>query len=310
MKKISICILTYNRKRFLSKLLSSLSNLKYSDLEIIVVDNHSEDGTEKLMAVEYPGIQYFRTRKNIGVGARNIGLNSASGDIIITIDDDITGLDDNSLVDILKYFNREKSLGALNFKVIDKETGEICNWIHHCKEEEFSDKEFFTYEITEGAVAFRKEVLQISGGYPEYFFLSHEGPDIAFRILEAGYDVMYSNVVCVKHARALEGRKSWFRYYYDTRNQFWLALRNFPLFYSIGFLSKGLISTFVYSLRDGFLIYWLKGFRDGLVGLTYYYKDRKKLSSQTMERIRIIDKKKPSFIYMIKKRLFRKEIRL
>jgi len=47
-----------------------------------------------------------------------------------------------------------------------------------------------------------------------------------------------------------------------------------------------------------------------LLGLPNYYKDRKKLSPQSMKRIRIIDKRKASFVYMIKKRLFRKEIRL
>lgn len=307
--KISICILTFNRKHLLRKLLLSLYNLKNELIEIIVVDNHSNDGTENLIRREFHEVVYVRLEANIGVGARNIGMAKATGDIIITIDDDIFGLNDNDLNNILKYFHKNKMVGALNFRVVDDKTGRICNWIHHCKAEDFCDKEFLTYEITEGAVAFRQETLKASGHYPEHFFLSHEGPDLAFRILESGYDVIYSPIVTVRHSHALEGRKLWFRYYYDTRNQFWLALHNFPVLYSMKYILRGLIATFIYALRDGYLLYWIKGVRDGLVGAKKHQR-KNKLSPKTMQLIRKIDRKRPSLFYMAKKRLFRKEMRL
>ncbi|WP_321371090.1 glycosyltransferase [uncultured Desulfuromusa sp.] len=307
---ISICILTFNRCEILEKLLESLSLISYSSIEIIVVDNCSQDNTENIVLEKFCNIIYHKTENNIGVAARNIALSMAKGDVIITIDDDIFGINDTTLVNISNYFSNDKTIGALNFKVLDAFTGDICNWIHHKKEENFHDKEFLTYEITEGAVAFNRKALTLSGYYPAYFFLSHEGPDLALRIMDSGFDVRYSPLVEVLHSHAQAGRKSWFRYYYDTRNQFLLAMRNFPVFYSIRFILKGAMSTFIYSLRDGFLWYWLKGVFDGLCAMIKYSSDRSVLSCKTMSLVYEIDRQRPSLLYMLKKRIFRKEMRL
>jgi len=92
--KISIVILTYNRSTLLKDLLLSLQKLRYEPLEIIVIDNYSEDNTEEMIGSAFPNIGYIRTNKNIGVSARNLGLKRATGDIVVTLDDDIIGLDD------------------------------------------------------------------------------------------------------------------------------------------------------------------------------------------------------------------------
>lgn len=308
--KISICILTYKRLELLKTLLDSLNKLQYNNLEVIVVDNHSEDGTQQFVKKNFPNIRYFCTDENIGVAARNIGFKMATGEVIIAIDDDISGIVDNDLSNLSSYFKKNKFLGALNFKVVDSYSGEVCNWIHHKKVEDYCDKTFETYEITEGAVAFRKNALMTAGLYPDYFFISHEGPDLSFRILNCGYDVMYSNMITVKHSHAEGGRKAWYRYYFDTRNLFYLAVRNFPFLYSLKFLIRGSLSLLVYSLRDGFLFYWFKGIVHGLKGIKKYSHHRKVLSTKTMKKIRCIDKDRPSPLYMAKKRLFRKKVRL
>jgi len=307
---VTIAVLTYNRCKSVTKLLGSLAKLSYEYIEIIVIDNCSKDTTEEEIRKTFPNIKYLRTKKNIGVGARNIALREAKGEIVITIDDDIFGISDRDINALVNYFSESINTGALNFKVVDEKSKEVCNWIHHKKVEDFHDKKFLTYEITEGAVAFSKKALEKSGYYPEYFFLSHEGPDLAFRIMDAGFQVWYSSLVCVVHSHAEEGRKSWFRYYYDTRNQFLLAMRNFPIHYAIKFLARGVVSTLFYALRDGFLKYWVRGVIDGLKGVVNHSADRKVLSEDTMTLLHAIDNERPSFFYMVKKRIFRTEMRL
>jgi len=309
--KVSIVILTYNRKDILNILLESLSKLKYSPLEIIVVDNHSEDGTEKLLSSSYPDIIKIRTKKNIGAAARNIGLDRAEGKVIICLDDDVFSLSDDSIHYIMKMFQNNPQIGAINFKVIDYYSGEICNWIHHRIYEDNHDKTFLSYEITEGAVAFSKTALEHSGKYPEYFFLSYEGTDLAFRIINAGYNVIYTGDIVVRHSHSNLGRKSWTNYYYDTRNALWFAMRNLPVgSFMLRFLIRMYSSTFVYAVRDGFLKYWFIAVRDGLLGLPNVLKDRKVISALTMQTITDIDRFRPPFIYQVGKRLFRKNMRL
>jgi len=307
---VSICVLTHNRCSILKDLLLSLKELKYEPLEIIVVDNHSTDNTKQMIIAEFQDVNYIRTTKNIGATARNLGLKGATGAIIITLDDDIIGVNDNDIINIVNYFKNRPNLAALNFKILDYSTGDLSNWIHHCDPDKYSNKELLTYEITEGAVALRKSALERSGYYPDNFFLSHEGPDLAFRLIDIGYDVIYSNTVTVKHHHSDLGRSNWLNYYYDTRNQLWLAARHFPLSYSISYLSRGLFSMLVYSIRDGFLLYWLKAIIDGLKGLKITLEDRHALSNNTMKLIRGIDGNRENMKYHIINKLFKKGVRL
>lgn len=302
---ITISVLTFNRWTMLRRVLMELSALRYTPLEIIVVDNHSEDQTAHALPQEFPGIRHMRTSENVGASARNLGLQAASGEIVVTLDDDITGLSDAALEHVASYFCANPGVGGLNFGVRTIE-GEICNWIHHCRQEDYWDQEFLTYEITEGAVAFRKLAVDRSGGYPEAFFLSHEGPDLAFRLLEAGFTVKYSGAVSVTHHFAGEGRSPWRNYYFDTRNQLWLAARNFPVSYAFPYLSRGLLSMALYSLRDGYFRYWLKAIRDGLLGLRIAMRERKVLSRRTMAVVREIDATRPDLAYMVRTRWFSK----
>ena len=304
---VSISILTYNRSLLVSDLLASLRLIRFRPLEIIVVDNHSSDDTEKVVRGIDPRVTYIRTERNLGVGARNLGMSAAKGDIIITLDDDVFGLKDGDIESIRRMFSESPDLGAINFKVVDPVEGKLCNWVHHCDSEKYSDKEFLTYEITEGAVAFRKEALELAGYYPDMFFLSHEGPDLAFRMLESGFRVAYSGKIAVTHCAASEGRSSWRNYYFDTRNQLWLAARNMPLSYLSLYLLRGLSAMFIYSVRDGYLRYWMKAIFDGLKGLPEVIKQRKVLSKSTMKVIRCIDSNRPNIFRLIKSRIFRKK---
>jgi len=284
--------------------------LTYQPLEIIVVDNCSADGTQNMVRSEFPGVVYIRSPENIGAGARNLGIRNAKAELVVTLDDDIFGLDDGDLERIVRYFRERVSFGVVNFKIVDHVRNKICNWVHHCNPEEYQDKEFQTYEITEGAAAFRKQAVEQAGYYPEGFFLSYEGPDLAFRIMDIGYEVIYSGNISVVHRHSDLGRKPWFNYYYDTRNQFWLAARNLPAIYGSVFLSRGLFSMLVYSIRDGFLRFYIKGIVDGLKGLGRAFKSRKPLSTGTMRVIKAIDRKRPGLQYYITQRLLRRGARL
>ncbi len=307
---VSICILTYNRCDLLNALLESLVKIQYSPLEIIVVDNGSSDDTASMLESYSSKVAYIRNNQNIGVSARNIGLKNAKGSMVITLDDDVLGINDSHIRILAGKFVASPRLGAVNFKVIDPSTGKLCNWVHHRDPLSSSGKEFLTYEITEGAVAFRMEALRRVGFYSEDFFLSHEGPDLALRMLDAGYEVIYSDRVSVLHYRSNLGRKNWLKYYFDTRNQFWLAARNFPIPYAAEYLFRGLSSMLFYSLRDGYLKYWLRAVRDGLRGIPDVLCARNVLNSETMKKVRAIDAERPALVSLIKDRFLRKGVRL
>jgi GT2 family glycosyltransferase len=159
-------------------------------------------------------------------------------------------------------------------------------------------------------VAFRREVAAAAGYYPEHFFISHEGPDLAFRIMELGFTVEYNPAISVIHAYSPLARTSWRNYYYDTRNTLWLVARNCPALFGTRMLTRQLGAMLIYSIRDGFLLWWLRGVRDGLRGLPQALRDRRKLSSATMQKIANIDRDRPGILYLLRKRLFQRGIKI
>jgi GT2 family glycosyltransferase len=299
---ISIVVLTYNRNHLLERLLSDLQPFVRGGVQLIVVDNASSDPAS-MVTERHPGVTLVRAPQNLGAAGRNLGFEAATGDIVVSLDDDVYGLSRDALERLRETF-ADPRIAAVNFTVFEEGTGRIVNWVHHRIVEHYYDKTFDTYEITEGAVAFRRSVLTSVGGYAANFFLSHEGPDLAFRIMNHGMQVIYSPAVNVTHSFAQEGRIPARRYYYDTRNTLWLAARNLPLGYGSRLVARQCLAMLVYSVRDGYLRWWLKGMWDGLRGLRAAWTERQPLSRETMRRVRHIDSFRPPLLYMARKRLF------
>ena len=150
--------------------------------------------------------------------------------------------------------------------------------------------------------------MNIAGLYTEYFFISHEGVDLALRLWENGFKVIYSPDISVRHCHAAQGRKSWRRYYFDTRNQFWLVARHLPALYGLYYLLRGILPMAAYSLRDRHFLYWLKGMADGLLGMGRALGERRVLSRQTMAIIRSINRNRADWRYLARKRLLRRGV--
>ena len=91
-KRISVVIPSYNRRDKLPACLLSVLGQTYSNIEVIVVDDASTDGTEKLFeTVSDPRVKYFRYEPNQGAcHARNYGAERATGEYIAFQDSDDT----------------------------------------------------------------------------------------------------------------------------------------------------------------------------------------------------------------------------
>ncbi|WP_158995713.1 glycosyltransferase family 2 protein [Mucilaginibacter sp. L196] len=86
---ISVIIPTYNRASILSKAIESVLNQTYTNIQLIVVDDGSEDNTEELVKSFY-GIEYL-LQPHSGQGkARNTGLKHAKGKYVASLDSDDT----------------------------------------------------------------------------------------------------------------------------------------------------------------------------------------------------------------------------
>ena len=90
MKKVSVIIPIHNSSKHIKQCLNSVVNHNYKNLEIIVVDDLSNDSSVEIIeGINDSRIKIIKLEKNVGAAvARNIGVDNASGDYICYIDSD------------------------------------------------------------------------------------------------------------------------------------------------------------------------------------------------------------------------------
>ena len=78
---VSVIVTTYKRVKLLQETLESILSQSFTDFELIVVDNMSEDGTQQFIAgIADPRIRYFRNPNHGIIAAnRNFGIRQAEG---------------------------------------------------------------------------------------------------------------------------------------------------------------------------------------------------------------------------------------
>ena len=106
--KISIVIRTYNEARFLPELFEAIKNQKYGCLETIVVDSGSIDGTLDIAEREASKVIGIQSRDFTFGYSLNIGIQSASGRLIVIVSAHTLPLDENWLVKLVEPFDDDK----------------------------------------------------------------------------------------------------------------------------------------------------------------------------------------------------------
>jgi GT2 family glycosyltransferase len=220
LKPLSFIIITYNRPADMLELLQNISGLDHADTlleEVIVVNNAStEDYTAVKQFVndnrQLP-FRYFDAPENLGVAkGRNYALKKGTAPIVIMLDDDAVLQNKDSLVNLVNEFetkNTERAKAIVSFKVLYYDTLAMqVNALPHKRFAEFKDQAFFeTYFYAGGAHAVKREVIEQLGSYPGDFFYGMEEYDLSYRIINAGYSIVYSDKIVMLHKESPLGRK-------------------------------------------------------------------------------------------------------
>jgi GT2 family glycosyltransferase len=119
--------------------------------------------------------------------------------------------------------------------------------------------------VWEGAVAIRRSLFEAIGGWPGDFEFVHEGIDLGWRVMDAGYRVAYAGDISVLHPSPT-GTPHGYSFYYGARNRVWLARRHLPWPLAAVYVANFGLRTLPRlrsrtDARDA-----LRGYRDGLRG--------------------------------------------
>lgn len=283
MKSISVCILSHNRIHDLHWVIDSVLAQDYPPLEILVVDNGSDSRLLHSIEAKYPTVKLIPLPQNIGVAARTIGIQQAQGDLIVTLDDDVALADADALRTIALEFHRNPNTACLTFSILNPVcyTESKTDWGHPKPFDLASRTEFVSSWFAEGASAFRRSVFSQVESYWSALYFGMEGPELTFRLLEAGKEIRYIPTVRVVHRRSETGRTPERHYFHHTRSLILLASRNIPGKYIPAFLTPRLIFMGILAIRSGAFSSWFSGLRAGIRESFSFRTNRNPISQQT-----------------------------
>ena len=138
---------------------------------------------------------------------------------------------------------RRPDLGLAQLRVVARDGGRAArDWVPRLRVGDPARGSEVT-AVWEGAVAMPRDVFDQVGGWPEEFRFVHEGIDLAWRVMDAGYRVEYLGERAVLHPEpAAVPARHGYSLYYGMRNKVWLARRHLPL-------PLGVIYTLSFALR-------------------------------------------------------------
>ena len=229
---ISIIVLNYNAGKLLLNCINSLKKSTYQNIEILVVDNISSDGSHTKCKKQFPDIKLIQNRKNLGYcGGNNVGIKEAKGEFIVILNPD-TIVEENWLDEMFNAFNEfgdglyQPKIISLNESDIIQSTG---NMIHafgfgfaRDKGKKIIEKKEEIEKIgyASGTCLFTtKKVLEKVGLLDEFIFLYHDDLDLGWRAAQIGINSYYVPKSKIFHAESYSLKWSAKKFYWLERNR-------------------------------------------------------------------------------------------
>jgi GT2 family glycosyltransferase/2-phospho-L-lactate transferase/gluconeogenesis factor (CofD/UPF0052 family) len=226
---VSIVMLAWNRKDEVEIGLNELRKLTYPNIEMIVVDNGSKDGTAQMVYEKFPEVNVVRLHENTGMTGYNVGFATARGKYIAMLDDD-SHLAPESIETMVKLWEDEsnKNVAVMAFRVMNPFLGSLVThlWEERLRPTEPGREREITSFAACGAAISRAALDQV-GYFDDDFFIYATEDDLSIRLWDAGYKILYEPR-CMSYHRESRLQRSWKRYGRGFRNAAWFNLKHLP----------------------------------------------------------------------------------
>jgi GT2 family glycosyltransferase len=198
--RISVVVCSYNGGRTIGQCCKALTQLSYSDFEVIAVDDGSQDDTAQI--AETYGCRVIRTENRGLSNARNTGLAAATGDIVAYIDDDAYP-DRDWLTHLAAAFTGSSHAAVGGPNVAAPDDGEFAECVAHAPGNPthvlLTDEE--AEHLPGCNMAFRKQMLEAVGGFDPRFRVAGDDVDVCWRLREQGCTLGFAPAAQVWHHR-------------------------------------------------------------------------------------------------------------
>lgn len=222
---LSIIIVNYKTQKLTLQTLASVFKAQppKGKIEVILVDNGSNDGTPARVRDKFPQVKVIEASDNLGfAGGNNLGLRQAKGRYQLLLNSD-TLAEPETLIKMVEFMDQNPRVGLATCRVellngqIDPAShrgfptpwASLTYYLGWDKFYHQTDKDLKTvHEIDCPVGAFffiRREALRQVGLLDERFFMYGEDIDLAFRIKQAGWKIMYVPITKITHLKGASG---------------------------------------------------------------------------------------------------------
>lgn len=247
---VSIVIPTHNRKKMLVRLIDSIFDNTYKNIEIIVIDDASSDGTFEYVKNTFKKVKIFRNKKNLfTAGSRNEGFRKCKGQFVFFIDDD-NELDKYTISMMLKVLMSDSSVGEVgpvnyNFNNKKKVLWFLTKrnmWTTKTNQPRnlnlVKGKDYWETADVPNAFMVRGDIVRKNKIYfRENFGIMYEESDIAYRIRNLGYKIIVSRGAKIYHdievSEKGKKKKDYMYHFMEDKRRPFVFARNRIIFHSL-----------------------------------------------------------------------------
>ncbi|MBU4348136.1 glycosyltransferase family 2 protein [Patescibacteria group bacterium] len=236
--KVSVIIPSWNRKEDLDITLKSIFSQNLKDLEVIVIDNGSTDGSSKMVGKKYPEVILIKNKKNKGVSiAKNQGIKRSQGEYILFCDSDIEMTHKNCISNMLEILEKNLKIGAIGGEAyiisgkIETKKKVItlnCETATYIMDNKHYQLEECGYVATCNCMMPKRLILKC-GGFDSKIIYGGEDKEIGLKLKKMDYKCVIDSRCLAYHYISQSTKHR--NFYALNKNRIRLAIKNYNFFH-------------------------------------------------------------------------------
>lgn len=236
---VSIVILNWNGAQDTIRCVESVKKQVYDNIEIIVVDNGSEDDMTILSPLKSKSVKLVRNKVNLGfAGGHNSALQFCKGEYVFILNNDAF-VEKDTIKNAVKRMMADNKIAVVGGRSYHLTEDGVSSGFYSYQSVDPSSADVHTYggddgiaeetvTISGSAALIRRSVIDSVGYFDQRFFAYYEETDLFALYLRAGFKIVYDPSVKIQHKDGASTRTKRFMYYYlMLKNQYLFAFKNF-----------------------------------------------------------------------------------
>lgn len=231
--KISVVIVSRNRKDDLIRAIESYKNQTYKDVEIVIVDNCSTDGSKEEIPRLYPDVKYVWLPENFDIRSIILGVHWSSGEIIWRCDSDSIPESNDTFERVVEIFKKYPEIDIIATEDVEvRRNYQVWDWYPLPVDKINPPPDGYVSGGFSGTgAAIRRKVFQTIGGFNGF---GYEEYDFAARAIIAGFNIRYFPNIRTLHFASTTERDADFRWLCTSEQFIRFTWKLFPFFRAVG----------------------------------------------------------------------------